>query len=819
MTSNQRRLSTLAALLAVILLDSTASRPASEETGVQKSRENSHDPRVGVGVASDPLRAAAPRPDEQRLAVYLPDQLMFRARAGQDAAVIAADHGLRLRREVGPSGVASVALDAAQDLLASLDALRADPRVAVADRVGAIAGAGSDHGHGHDDEDDDDDDEGSDDGSATSYSDLQWHLDAIGARDPDCAGCDPSLVTVAILDTGVAFEDHTRADGTAFVAASSLVDNHFVDPWDFVHGDAHPNDDHQHGTHIASLIASDGIVQGVAPGAAIMPLKVLDADDSGSEADLVDAITYAVDHGADIINMSLCFSAGYVPSSELREALQYAADSGVLMVAAAGNQGELSAVYPAASPLVISVGASTLDTSGDQALTDYSNTSPTLDLLAPGGNLDDDVDGDGYVDGILAETIDPADYSKTGLWFYAGTSQAAALVTGSLVWLVASGETDGARMRRALQAGSDGYGGFPYLLGEGAGDLDLPGALDMAAGHGSAVETVMAYDVAILPYLIRKSSKKVQPAVKLTAVDADGDPASSVWLVGTWWGTGDGTIYKCKTDTSGTCTLKGTAVSTKTTDAYAWGFSVDAAFSSRARNKGWLTTDRPGSVMFVTDGLVVMEEALSDAGLALGTPLALHWEETTDDTLGKLADSYAVVNGSVGDATRPEAVLATAGMLEPIATFTTITLDDYLTALGLSAYGDDLTLTIVEIDGSGIVSDPLGLIPMKLTLIQGLGIVSDPLGVRSGGLTFYTMGSGIVSDPLGFKGAPLQLSTGTLLSGSSLDGWVLGDVVESGGFVDDEGYPAASALMSSGAVGMTAADLSLSSGAMGGRAF
>jgi hypothetical protein len=57
--------------------------------------------------------------------------------------------------------------------------------------------------------------------------------------------------------------------------------------------------------------------------------------------------------------------------------------------------------------------------------------------------------------------------------------------------------------------------------------------------------------------------------------------------------------------------------------------------------------------MFVTDGLVVLEEALSDAGLTLGTPIALHWDETTDDDLGKLAGSYAVVNGSVGDATRP----------------------------------------------------------------------------------------------------------------------------------------------------------------------
>lgn len=816
MTSRLGQLSTLAALLAVILLDSTTSRPGFEGVRAQGSASKADDANASARGGSEPLLAvgAAGHADQEPGPVYLPDQLMFRARRGADAAAVAAEHGLRLRRALGPSGVASVKLASDQDLTASLEALRADPRVLTADRVGAIAGTGhgTDHGH-HGGWDDDDDDDGTT--SSASYTDLQWHLDTIGARDVDCAGCDPGAVTVAVLDTGVAFESNTR-DGVSFVAASSLVGTTFVDPWDFIHNDAHPNDDHQHGTHIASLIASDGIVQGVAPGAAIMPVKVLDADDHGSEADLVDAIVYATDHGADIINMSLCFSDGYVPSSELRDALQHASDAGVLLVAAAGNQGQLSAVYPAASPLVISVGASTLDASGDQVLTDYSNVSPTLDLLAPGGDLDDDLDGDGHPDGILAETIDPDEPSETGLWYYAGTSQAAALVSGSLVWLVASGETDAGRIRRALQAGTVGHDGFPYLAGEGAGDLDLAGALDMASGHESAVETAMAYDVAILPYLIQKSSKKVQPAVELTAVDADGDAASNVWLVGSWWGTGDGTTFKCKTNSSGTCTLKGTAVSTKSTDAYAWGFSVDAAFSTKAKNKGWQTADRPGSVMFVTDGMVVMEEALADSGYELETPIALHWTAGTDDDLGKLASSYAVVNGTVGDAVRPEAVLATAGLLEPLATFTTLTMDDYLTELGLSAYGDDLTLTIMDIDGSGIVSDPLGLIPMRMVMIEGLGIVSDPLGIRSFGLNFYTVGTGIVSDPLGFKGAPLQLSTGSLLSTASLDGWALGDLVEAGGWMDEDGYPAASALMSSGAVGMTAAELELSSGAVGG---
>ncbi|MEM6927529.1 MAG: S8 family serine peptidase, partial [Myxococcota bacterium] len=131
----------------------------------------------------------------------------------------------------------------------------------------------------------------------------------------------------------------------------------FVAPADFVNGDDHANDDHGHGTHIASLVASRGELDGVASGVAVMPVKVLDENNAGTELALVKGIRHAVDNGAHVINMSLSFPLGYVPSPALVEAIEYAHLAGVVMVAASGNVGADVATWPAASRLVIGVGA------------------------------------------------------------------------------------------------------------------------------------------------------------------------------------------------------------------------------------------------------------------------------------------------------------------------------------------------------------------------------------------------------------------------------------------------------------------------------
>jgi subtilisin family serine protease len=126
-----------------------------------------------------------------------------------------------------------------------------------------------------------------------------------------------------------------------------------------------------HATAVASIIRL------VAPNVRIMPLKAFNSDGSGTMADVIEAIYWAVDHGADVINMS--FSAEST-SDELDKAIRYANSRNVICVASAGNGGSKAATYPAALSKVIAVGATT----NDDYRAAFSNYGSTLDIGAPG---------------------------------------------------------------------------------------------------------------------------------------------------------------------------------------------------------------------------------------------------------------------------------------------------------------------------------------------------------------------------------------------------------------------------------------------------
>lgn len=265
-------------------------------------------------------------------------------------------------------------------------------------------------------------------------------------------GGDPSVV-VAVVDTGIAYEQFG-----AFCQAPDLAGTRFVPGWDFVGGDAHPNDDNSHGTHVAGTIAqttNNGIgVAGIAYNVSLMPVKVLGADGSGSISGIANGIRWAADHGAHVINMSLGTSASPLLLTALQDAVRYAHGKGVLLVAASGNAGAASPMYPAAYPEVIAVGATKLD----RQLASYSNRGN--ELCAPGGtSTGEDLDGDSSPDMILQNTFNPntRDVCVFGDWFFAGTSMAAphvsavaALVksekpelTAAEVWQVLSDTADG----------------------------------------------------------------------------------------------------------------------------------------------------------------------------------------------------------------------------------------------------------------------------------------------------------------------------------------------------------------------------------------
>ena len=189
---------------------------------------------------------------------------------------------------------------------------------------------------------------------------------------------------VAVLDTGVAYERHRR-----FRRAPDL--RRFTRGFDFVQGDRHPNDENGHGTHVAGTIAqstNNGMgASGIAYQAKIMPVRVLDTAGAGDTWSISRGLRYAARRGADVINLSLEFDAG-VRASEIPDivsALRYARRKRVLVVAAAGNQSAEMLAYPARAQMVLGVGATT--NRGCQA--DYSNAGTDLDIVAPGGGVDE----------------------------------------------------------------------------------------------------------------------------------------------------------------------------------------------------------------------------------------------------------------------------------------------------------------------------------------------------------------------------------------------------------------------------------------------
>jgi subtilisin family serine protease len=184
-------------------------------------------------------------------------------------------------------------------------------------------------------------------------------------------------VVIAVLDTGAA-PDHPDLRGR------------LVAGFDFVNGDSDPSDDEGHGTASAGVIGANtdnGEGQaGLCWTCSLMPIKVLDAEGGGDSSSLAAGIVWAVDHGARVISMSL---GGEGTTQTLADAVRYAARKGVVLVAAAGNEGTSNQMYPAAYPETLSVAGTTQS----DALYSWSNFGSWVQLAAPGCNTAPFIDG------------------------------------------------------------------------------------------------------------------------------------------------------------------------------------------------------------------------------------------------------------------------------------------------------------------------------------------------------------------------------------------------------------------------------------------
>jgi serine protease len=387
-----------------------------------------------------------------------------------------------------------------------------------------------------------------------------WHFPASGAPGDSClvsAGAVPGTCSlspagaapvVAVLDSGIAYENYVDLTG-AYARAPVFDATQFAQGWDFVNGDAHANDDNGHGTAMASIIAGQGFFSsaaipyvGPAAGAVIMPVKVLDSDNRGTEFWLAEGIRFAAANGAQVINLSLDFARNYTPGVDMTDAIARARAAHVVIVGASGNTGTRQVLHPAAFPDVLSVGAFTLDAVKGYAVSYYSAFGEALDLVGPGGDPRQDVNQDGLFDGALGQSFPPGSPTSISWWVFAGTSPATAHVSAAAAAVIGAGLAPDA-VRPLLQATTDasiGKKGWDRF--SGSGRVQAAGAVAQASTF-VAPAPLYADAVAAL-----QADGRAAGAVMIA--DASGNPVANVDVYARWRGSAPD-FQKATTDFSG----------------------------------------------------------------------------------------------------------------------------------------------------------------------------------------------------------------------------------------------------------------------------
>ena len=209
-------------------------------------------------------------------------------------------------------------------------------------------------------------------------------------------------VVVAVLDTGI--------DATHPEFAGRLVPgyNALTGTADTVADFSATNDDEGHGTHVAGTVAAaanngQGIA-GIAPGVSIMPVKVLGASGAGDFKGMISGVTWAMDHGARIVTMSLGGTLGSAGVANLQQTFDAAYAAGVVVVAASGNDGATISEYPCSFAHVICVGSTSRD---GTVVSAFSTRTAALALVAPGESIVSALPGNTYGSGTGTSMATP----------------------------------------------------------------------------------------------------------------------------------------------------------------------------------------------------------------------------------------------------------------------------------------------------------------------------------------------------------------------------------------------------------------------------
>src|SRR4051812_36252910 len=405
----------------------------------------------------------------------------------------------------------------------------------------------------------------------------------VGARTvQDTLGYTGAGVGVAIIDSGISswHDDLTNTTSKLFPYGNQRVSK-FVD---FVNGRTLPYDDNGHGSHVAGIVAgngrdSNGEKTGIAPGASLVSLKVLDAHGQGSISNIIAALgwiaTNAKTYNIRVVNMSV--GAGIYESywtDPLTLATKALTDKGITVVAAAGNMGKNAAgnlqygaiTAPGNAPWVLTVGASSTMgtlTRNDDEMASFSSSGPSFidfeakpDLVAPGvGTVSLAVPGSTFYLTKATSLLDgkPRLGSKSYLAL-SGTSMAAPVVTGTVALMLQANPNLTPNLIKALlQYTAQEYPGYNALR-QGAGFLNSLGAVRLAKFYvsprdGDKVPTQKVWSRQIIWGSHRLSSGIMNPTANAWANNITWGAARTMGLSGdnVVWGTmaadGDNVVW------------------------------------------------------------------------------------------------------------------------------------------------------------------------------------------------------------------------------------------------------------------------------------